>query len=475
MTWTRVLSSTALCAALALGSTAYGQTATQTLPFNSGNFSGSIGGTITADVKNTSSAALDINTLRIKTVRTSNGLPFNAGNVFPNSTTTTNPAPIPIAIGATQVGISIPTTPFNSSISGSLDVTAGDNLANGVIGVLDAGIPGSDGKWDDPGQTGILNGATATNMNVSVGSPINATANVSGSINASIPNNVTIPGVVSSSPIFGDLVVKNTSTLSVAFNPVQNISLQNLSISSAGPVALNSPGGPGNFVDGAHPVSPIMLDLSTSGADLVSTTISGTLVADLTGTISGSIDLAANLRLSFGSFNINLTTIQLDNVVNGVLGSGTLIDLDENISLADQELPFLINVIHNASGDVDFDDVAASLIAGSLGITVPIDLTQLGLSIAIPATNFSLTAINPISVNTSGQAGTVDIEEVSGTISGNVNLDLLASLNLNATAVAGAFKAAAINVVNVPEPGSVLLMAFAGIGLVGYGIRRRRK
>ncbi len=473
MTWTRVLTSTALCAALAISGTAYGQTATQNLPINSGNFSGSIGGTITADVKNTSSAALDINTLRIRTVRGNNGLPFNAGNVFPNSVTTTNPAPIPIAIGATQVGINIPTTPFNSGISGSLDVTAGDNLANAIPGVLDGGVPGSDGKWDDPGQTGILNGATATNMNIAVGSAINATANVSGSINASIPNNVTIPGVVSSSPIFGDLVVKNTSTLSVAFNPVQNISLQNLSISSAGPVALNSPGGPGNFVDGAHPVSPIMLDLSTSGADLVSTTISGTLVADLVGTISGSIDLAANLRLSFASFNINLTTIQLDDVVNGVLGSGTLLNLNENISLAGQELPFLINVIHNASGDVDFDDVAASLLAGSLGITVPIDLTQLGLNIAIPATNFSLTAINAIGVNTAGQAGTVDIEEVSGTISGNVNLDLLASIDLNATAVAGAFKQAAINV--VPEPGSVLLMAFAGIGLVGYGIRRRRK
>jgi hypothetical protein len=469
MTWTRVLSSSALCAALAFGGSAFGQTATQNLPINTGSFSGNLGGTITADVKNTSGAVLDINTLRIITQKTGGGF----FNVFPNSDTTTNPAPIPISIGASQVGINIPTTPFNSGITGSFDVTAGDNLANAVPGVLDGGVPGSDGKWDDPGQTGILNNASASNINVSLGSPINATANVSGSIGASIPNNITVPGAVNAGLIQGDLIVKNSSNLAVTFDPVQQVSIQNLSISSPGPVPLDYPGGPGNFVDGAHPVSPMMLDLSTQGADLVSTTISGTLVADITGTISGSIDLAANLRLSFSGININLSTINIDDAVNGVLGGGTLIDLNEGISLSDTELPFVINVIHNASGDVDFDDVAASLMSGSLGLTVPISLSQPGLSIAIPSSPFSIGPLPAIPVNSSGQQGNVIVQTLSGTLGGNINLDLTANLGLQADLVAGALKTAAINV--VPEPGSVLLMAFAGLGLAGYGIRRRRK
>jgi hypothetical protein len=458
----------ALCSALALGSTAYGQTATHNLPFSSGSLSGTIGGTITADVKNTSGAVLDIETLRIRTVRVGGSFL----NQFPNSDTTTNPAPIPIAIGASQVGVNIPTTEFSSGVAGSFSVTAGDVIANGVPGVVDGGVPGSDGKWDDPLQTGILNGATASDFNITATNPINATASVSGSINANIPSNITISNAVDAGAVRGDLVIKNSSNLTVAFDPVQNISLQSLSITSSGSVPLDTPGGPGNFLDGAHPVAPATLDLSTSGADLVTTTISGVLLADLTGTISGSIDMAANLRLQFGSFSIPLSTINLDDAINGVLGGGTLIDLNEDISLDDQELPFVINVIHNASGDFDFDDVVASLLSGSLGLTVPIDIAQTGLLIDIPASPFSIGPLEPIRVNTSGQQGDVIVETVSGYLGGTVHLDLLAHLDLNADLVAGALKTGVINV--VPEPGSVVLMAYAGLGLVGYGIRRRR-
>jgi hypothetical protein len=183
--------------------------------------------------------------------------------------------------------------------------------------------------------------------------------------------------------------------------------------------------------------------------------------------------LAANLRLSFSGININLSTINIDDAVNGVLGGGTLIDLNEGISLSDTELPFVINVIHNASGDVDFDDVAASLMSGSLGLTVPISLSQPGLSIAIPSSPFSIGPLPAIPVNSSGQQGNVIVQTLAGTLGGNINLDLTANLGLQADLVAGALKTAAINV--VPEPGSVLLMAFAGLGLAGYGIRRRRK
>lgn len=117
-------------------------------------------------------------------------------NVFPTSTALDRTATPPIDLSPTTININLANTAFNSGVTGSLRVTAGDRLANGISGVLDSGVPGSDGAWDDPGSTGILNNATADLVNLSMTSPLTAPATVSGVINASIPSNVTIPNVV---------------------------------------------------------------------------------------------------------------------------------------------------------------------------------------------------------------------------------------------------------------------------------------
>lgn len=474
MTWTKRLLSSALCSALALLGTAYGQTATQTLNFNSGSFSGTLGGGIDVIVKSQNTAGtvftqgmLNVTDLDIETKRDS-----SSNFLFPNSTSNNNTASTVINIAPTTIGIDVPTANFNSPITGSMDVTAGDNLANGVVGVLDGGVPGSDGKWDDPGQTGILNSASASNINVALSNPINATANVSGGIAASIPNNITIPNIVDTSILNVDLVLKNSSTVAVNFQPVQSLSIANLAISAPQPIALPSPLA-GNFIEGAHPVpgASAMLDLSAGGAGLVSTTISGDLIADIMGTITGNLDLRAELSL-IGLINFG---VDFNDVVDGELSEGvvSLIDLNEDIALNDVSLPFIIQVLHDANTDVDFDDVVAQLMSGTLGLTLPIALMEQDIVLDLPATDFqiqnqSFNADVGLFTN-----GSVILHNLEATLGGQIVLDIDAELELNATLLAEALQENAINV--VPEPGSVLLMAFAGIGLVGYGLRRRRK
>ncbi len=471
----RLLLPALLCAGLAAASTAHAQTATHTMNLTGGTgFSGTLGGDIGIDVKSQNTAGtiqtqgmLNVTDLDIQTINDGGFL-----NFFPNSTSNNNTASTPIAITPTTIGINIPSTPFSSPVSGSFDVTAGDNLANGVVGVLDGGVPGSDGKWDDPSSTGILNGATAQNTNVSVNNPITATATVSGSINAAIPNDVTIPNVVNTSVLSADLRVKNSSNVQVNFSPTQNVSLQGLTLGATTPVALTNPLS-GNFVDGAHPVPGAgpTLDLSAGGIDLVSTTVSGNLVADIMGTITGSIDIAADISI-IGLINF---TVNEDNVVDGLLSDGTvsLIDLNESLTLPNVDLPFSFQVLHEANTNVDFDDVFAALQSGTLGFTLPISLTQPDVVLDLPATSFELSNLSTYVDAGSGQHGYVNINHLAATLGGQLVLDIGANLSLNADLLATAYDNSAINV--VPEPGSALLMAVAGLGLVGCGIRRRRK
>jgi hypothetical protein len=258
---------------------------------------------------------------------------------------------------------------------------------------------------------------------------------------------------------------------------VQNISLQNLTISSAVPIPLDIALA-GNFVDGAHPVpgANATLDLSAGGLNVVATTISGNLVADLMGTITGSIDLRADISV-LGLFTI---PVNFDNVIDGDIGGGTisLFELNEAISLADQELPFAITVLHQADANVDFDDVIASLASGTLGLTVPIDLSQENVLLAIPPTSFEIgNQITPgaynFPVSGTGYNGTIHLQHLAASLTGNVVLDLDASFELGADLLATALGESLINV--VPEPGSMSLMAFAGLGLAGYFVRHRRR
>lgn len=473
MTLTRIVLPAVLCAGLALAGTARAQS-TQNLTINGGTgFSGMLDGMITATVKSQNTAGtiqtqgvLNVTDLDIQTINNGGFL-----NLFPNSTSNNNTASTTIAVAPTSIGIDLRPTSFSSPVSGSVSVTAGDAISNGVVGALDGGVPGPDGKWDDPGSTGILNNASADSFNVTLNNPINAVADVTGGIAASIPSDVTIPNIVDTTLLSADLRVKNSSTVNVNFEPVQNVTLSGLSISNSVPIPLNTPAS-GNFLDGAHPVpgANATLDLSTSGADLVETTISGTLVADIMGTITGSIDIAADISV-IGLINF---TVNQDNVVDGLLSDGvvSLIDLNENVSLPGTELPFVISVIHNATTNVDFDDVVAQLLSGTFGLDVPISLSESDIVLDLPDTSFELSNLSTYVDAGSGQHGYVNINHLAATLGGQFVLDLNADLSLNANMLATALGQNAINV--VPEPGSMLLMALASLGLVAYGVRRRR-
>ncbi len=496
MTRKRIVLPLAVCAGLALASAARAQTATHTETISGGTgFTGTIGGTITATVKSETSdhstqtqGMLNITDLDIHTQ--AGGAPSHYDNYFPNSTSNNNTASTPINIATpSAIGISIPTTNFSSPVTGSFDITAGDNTANAVNGVLDGGTPGSDGAWDDPNSTGILNGATLDNANITLSNPISANANVTGSLNASIPSDVTIPNVVSGT-ISVDMRLKNSSSVSVTFDPVQNIQIQNLSITESTPFALGT-AGTGNFTDGNHPVPGAnpTLDLSTSGAALVTTTISGNLLADITGTVFGNIDVAADVKLNLGALGTyNAGTIDVNDVVNGPLSTGSLIDLSQSLSLPGTSLPFVVDVIHNANSNVDFDDVLAQLYTGTGGFNIPINITENDLAVNLPTSNFEVSGLSfPVGysvtspvhipfdgyINGQGAYGTVYLDHLAASFGGSLAFDVGANLTISANMLATALDANAINV--VPEPGSMILMSFAAIGLVGYGIRRRRK
>lgn len=459
-------------AAVTLSSSVQAQTSTKVLNFSGGTgFSGTLDGSITATVKSQTDdasqqtgAVIDITDLDIDFIRGGGFL-----NFFPNGDSRNNTASAAINIANSVVGIELNNTAFSSTVSGSLNVTAGDALQNGVVGALDGGIPGSDGAWDDPGKTGILNGAVVNSVSVTTDSGISASAAVTGGLAASLINDVTIPDVVTG--ILGlDLRLKNSSSITVDFDSVQNITLNSVTISTSQPIGLNTP--VSNFVEGTHPASPSQLDLSVSGAALATTTISGILSADLTGTISANLDLAADLSIIGIGF-----TVDFDDVVNGPLSEPgiTLLSLNEAISLPNVDLPFLVTLFHEPTADVDFDDISALLQSGTLGLSVPFSITE-EVVLSIPNVGFALGSDSGLSgiagsfpVSAAGQSGTVELEHLAASLGGQVVLDLDADLLLSANLLATAFQSAAINV--VPEPTSGIFLACA---IFGAATRRRR-
>lgn len=496
MTRTKFRVFSLLCASLAVGGTAFAQsTATQNLAINSGSFEGALNGSVSLQIKNQTSSGplvqtrgiLSVTDLDITTTPTS-GPGINA---MPSVNSQNNTASTFINLSPTTIGINIANTQFNNGVTGNLEITAGDNFADGISGVLDPGVPGSDGAWDDPGATGILNNATLDEASLTLTGGISAPASVSGVINASIPSNVTIPNVVSSGIFAGDLILKNSSTMQISFAPAQNVSIQNLTMTTQAVIPLTTETA-GNFTDGNHPVpgATTMLDLSTAGGDLVSTRIAGNLVMDVQGTLSASIDLALALKLNLSSIGLgtfNLTTFDMNDVINGPLSSGSLLQINEEISLDDTELPFILDVRHNAGTDVDFDDVIAELLSGTLGFSVPIPLTETDVVLALPATPFLITnqsfSINQRVINLPfGDAGdtfvrgNVNMQRLEGNLTGNVVMDINANLNLSAELLATALGEASINVfAPVPEPSSIMLAAAGFVGLMGFAARRRRR
>ena len=469
-----------ICALMLANQVAFAQTSTKILNFNGGTgFSGSISGDITATVKSQNNAGtiftqglLDVLDLDIDLI--SNG---GFGNAFPDGDSRNNTASTAINIAPSVIGINIPSTPFASPVSGSMTVTAGDNLANGVVGAIDAGVPGSDGAWDDPGQTGILNGATVDSFSAALDNDIDASVNVTGGLAASIPSDITIPDIVDTGFLGVDLRLKNSSTVSVDFTDVQNLQIKDLTFSSSTPVGLVVP--ESNFVEAAHPTGIPQLDLSAGGGGLVETIVTGTLSADLLGTVFGSLDLAADLSL-IGIVNFS---IDIDDVIDGALSDPdiSLLSLNEAISLPDVELPFSFAVLHEATVDVDFDDVLGAMQTTTFGLDLPVQLLEEDVVLDIPMVEFELGTNGPSSnpelsfeVDEGFLAnGVVELEHLLAQLSGQAVLDLEADLLISADLFSTAFQASAINV--VPEPSSMMLAAMSGLALAGYCIRRRKK
>jgi len=464
----------ALAALVSLGPVASAQFSTKNIPISGGTgLTGSLGGNLSAQILSQSSDPVPVQTGGALFI-TDLDLDLDGSGVVPNGgvQNATASAPITLPIGS-SINISIPQQNFGSSLDGSISVTAGDNRANGVVGAFDVGVPGSDGAWDDPGQTGILNNGVVNSSTITTNSPINASANVSGGLNFGIGNDLLIPDVIDNTFVNASFRLKDSSSFGITLDNAQNISLQNLSIATTTPVALNTAGS--NFVEAAHPSGVPQLDLSTGGGDLVETVISGSIVADLAGSITGNVDLAADLTvIGFIPF-----TIDFDNVLDGTLSDpGTsLFQLNESISLVGQELPFLFSVLHEATADVDFDDVIAELRAGTLGIPIPFQVTEevilplSGLDFSIENQQFSFDVEDPLlGIDIGGGDATVDLDASLG---GNIVFELDADVTLALDVVAEAFEANAINVFAIPEPTSGFFLACAGIAAGAISRRRR--
>jgi hypothetical protein len=444
----------------ALTTSAAAQTATHNLPISGGpGFTGTLGGNITANVKLQSSGGsqLTFGHLHVQDLDIAAVSGGGFGNLFPNSVSHDGQGAALIAIAPTTIGVNIPTAPFGSTVGGAVSLTAGDHLANAAVGAIDPGVAGSDGAWDDPGQTGMLNDGTLNAFQVGLHNPINATTNVSGQIAAAFPSNVTIPNVINSSNLKVDVVVKNSSSLVIDFDDVQNLSIQNLTLASAEPIPLAFEHS--NFNEATHPSGYPQADLSALGLGLVQTTVSGTLVANLTGTLAGSIDLRANVNIA----NLFTLPIDFDDAIHGVLSQGPLVSLDQPLN-ANVELPFAIAVLHEPTADVDFDDVAASLRSGTLGLELPLSYSELDMVVPLPATPFEVTnQFFPIDQGPLFN-GTIWLQRLKAELGGQLVLDLNANFALSADLVADALAASLINVTAnpVPEP-STLVLATAGM------------
>ncbi len=461
--------SAVLAVALAVSVQANAQTSTQNIPL-SGSVTGALNGTLNAQILSQSSTGVQTaGALFI----TDLDLDLDGSGVVPNGGVSNATASAPLIIPNSSININIPQANLASSLGGSISITAGDNRANGVVGALDSGVPGSDGAWDDPGKTGILNNASVNSVTITANTPLNAPTTVSGGFNFGIGNDLLIPDVIDNAFVNASFRLKDSSTFGISLDSAQNISLQNLSFTTSTPVAINTP--VSNFNESLHPTGVPQLDLSASGVGLVETIVSGSLVADLTGSIVGNVDLAADLVvIGFIPF-----TIDFNDVLSGNLaGPGiSLFDLSQTIALPGVPLPFLFSILHEPTANVDFDDVVAGIQAGTFGIQVPFSVSEevilplSGLDFAIENQQFSFDVEDPLfGFNIGGGDATVDI---AASLGGNIVFQLDANFNLSLDMVASAFLANGINVTSVPEPTSGLFLAC--IGLASGVLARRRR
>jgi hypothetical protein len=451
-----------------------------TLPFNIGDggatnsFTGSVNGSITAvskpqttDGSVRTAATIAVTDLDLRIRRRGSGLTgflipsINANNLTANAALNLNPA---------SIGINIPTTAINSTLSGGYTITGDNNLTDTQLGVVGGLQPGSDNAWDDSNEDGQFDNLQVNGFNASLNSPINATVNVTGGLSGGVANDVVIPNIYNTGLINIGLRLKNSSTFSIAFDPVQNLSITGLSISTTDVLPVNTP--TSNFIEGTHPLddgigNPV-LDLSSTGGAVVATTISGTLNADIKGLVSASIDLAADVRL-IGIINF---PINIDNAIDGLLTptSVDLLTLTESVTLPDVDLPFFVTVLHNPTTNVDYDDVAAAIASGTFGLTLPFTLNETDVVIEIPTITASLPATS-FNFGSGATSGTAFLDNLTANLSNAIVTDINANLGISANVIASALRA---NAINVPEASSMLLTGLGSTGILALATWRRR-
>jgi hypothetical protein len=441
--WARAL---AFAGAVSMGSVGWAGPVTKTFDVSTGgvdSLNGSLSGSISATVTSGSIIAnftdVDIDT---------NILDFT--NRTGSVTLTVTPG--------SSVAVNIPSTNFNTGLTGNVVVTADDDGTDNQLGVLGGFAPGNDGKWDDLDGDGNLGNATFNSATLAASAPITASANVSGSISGVGSGSINLGTVLFQTL---RLDVLNTSNATVLFDPVQTVKVSNLSISTSNPFAINVP--VSSFTEGTHPLDGLglttILDQSAGAGALASTTVSGTLEAQLTGRLNASIDL----RVRWGS--ITLTT--LNDAFNGDLVTGQLFDLSEDIALT-ESIPFVIQVLHAPTTNVDYDDIVALAQTGTLGISVPINLAT-ATSIAFPSTNFEV-------LNLSTTGGTVNINDldIRGNLGGAINVNLAGSAALNVNLLAQALAVNELNISSVPEASTWVMMSIATLGGLGLVRKTRR-
>lgn len=395
---------------------AHARAATAPLTFNIGagsSFAGALGGNLTLTLVSGTGTV---------TMRFSSTIIFQV----------TGSASATINMAANQTaGITLNTAnnTFNVQPAGSFTVHAQDDLQDATPGVLDGGIPGSDGKWDDADLDSVFTTTKVTGLNATVPN-INANATIlphtlGGSINGtatifSIPINVNGNlgvQVASVNAGLSGLTIGQNSDTDVVLDPIDNF-------------------GDGNHVLGNLP------DLSGEQTVLQDTAIDGTVG----GAIAGNVNA-----------NINTTGIVI-NLFNGpLLTNQSLGSIAEAIDL-DEILPMLLQVLHHDTANLDYDDVSASIQTGTAGqfIDIPVDM---------PITNV------PFNTTFAQNTGS---PRFTGTIGGNLAFRITGNLQVKADIfLQGQQRANDVNV--VPEPTSLALLGLGALGIVPFVRRRLRQ
>lgn len=383
-------------AALLLVADARGASVTQPLNFNGtgSTFSGEFNGAAALNVQNLSGAfSLDA-TVNVAGTPVGVGLP-TASLAAPNQTT------IGVAGGS-----------FSTTISGSGAVTYQDQWVNQY------GQGGPDGKADDALSPNGMMSATLQNMALSL--PNNVVLTPTGAAPtflATLDYNIVDFNILGA-PFKLDYIVP----LLVTATP--NLTLQSTTFSQTAAGLFTSPTAPppspgANVGDGAHPLGPSILDLSSQYSGAAQAAIIGNTNA----TIGGSVNVGVNILLSQAFFTGTLAGLDFA-LPGGVFGDTSVNFGNQNIGALSMNQP---NSGFIGSGDtVKFLEIP-TLVPNADNLRVQLQGTSTAGNPAFVAAqsqtitgNYDFTGANVLAFSNPYSID-LGIATISGTISGEFN------------------------------------------------------